>query len=423
MATNADAAVWTDAAPITVLLASTAEIPSLEAGRDDDFWEGLRQQFTVGGGVAYLDNAAYAPPPGLVLEAQERWQHQLSANPANPMRLGELEPIRAHIAEVIGATEDEITLTRSATEGFSLLLYGFDWHRGDEILYDGGDHPNIVGILETLRARYGVRLVDAGLDDECRDDAGILARYAAGLTAATRLLLLPHVNGRTGRRLPVRALADLAHANGTLVALDASQSFGVLQFSVRDLGVDFAAAPGHKWASAGHGGGFAYYRHDAQRIIWPTVGGGYDPKSTSVFDQSARRLDRNAGQKNIPFLLGFGTAIAWHNAVGRGAIEARVLALSAYAREALATLPTVNLLGDAGVAKTAASAADSPLTVFTLDGHSARDVQERLLRQENVRLGAVGEGDTARLRLSPHIHNSLNDIDRAIWALARLTAA
>lgn len=420
MATTAGAALRADAAHFPSLLASVSDIPSVRAARDAGFWETLRPQFSVGGGIAYLDNAAYAPPPTLVLEAQERWQHQLSANPSNPMRLGELEPIRADIAAVIDASENEITLTRSTTEGFSLLLYGFDWHPGDEIVYDGGDHPNIVGILETLRARYGVRLVDAGIGDQALDGAEILARYSTGLTTNTRLLILSHVNGWTGQQLPVRALADLAHAKGALVALDASQSFGALQFSVRELGVDFAAAPGHKWALAGHGGGFAYYRHDAQRIIWPTVGGGYDPNSTSVFDQSARRLDRNAGQKNIPFLLGFGTAIAWHDAVGRSAIEARVLELSGYLLEGLATLPAVRLSGGAGPSGTNAASA---LTVFTLEGHSARDVQEQLLGQENVRLGLIGEGGAARLRASPHIHNSLNDIDRAIRALARLTAA
>lgn len=417
MATNADRAVRGYAAHSPTLIADIGDIPRQAGERDAAFWDRLRPQFTIGGGTAYLDNASYSPPPGLVLETQERWQHQLSANPANPMRLGELEPVRGDVAQVIGASENEITLTRSATDGFSLLLYGFDWHRGDEILYDRGDHPSIVGIIETLSARYGVRAVDAGMGGEVLADAEIVSRYSASLTTSTRLMILSHINAWTGRRLPIRALAELAHANGTLVALDASQSFGALQFSVRDLGVDFAAAPGHKWAAAGHGGGFAYYRRDIQRLIWPTVGGGYDPKSTSIFDQSARRLDRNAGQKNIPFLLGFAAAVGWQNAVGRGSIETRLLELSAYLREAFAGLPAVRLLNGAD------DAAASPLTVFTVDGHGARDVQEQLLRRDNVRIGLIGEGANARLRASPHIHNSLNDIDRAVAALARLSAA
>jgi len=332
------------------------------------------------------------------------------------MRLGELEPIRADIADAIGASQDEITLTRSTTEGFSLLLYGFDWHPGDEILFDGSDHPSVRSILETLERRYGVRGIDAGLGDDTPGDDEIVARYEAKLTANTRLLLLSHVNGWNGQRLPVRRLADAAHAKGALIALDARQSFGALRLSVGDLGVDFLFAPGHKWASAGHGGGFAYFRHAIQPAVWPTVGGSYDPKSTSPFNQSARRLDLNAGQRNIPFLLGFGAAIQWQRAIGQRAIERRVLELSTYLREALSRLPAVRIAG-------APDLTTSPLTLFSVEGHSARHIQNHLLVRENVHVGLIGEGAAAWLRASPHIHSSLNDIDRAIWALARVTAA
>ncbi|MEC3909170.1 aminotransferase class V-fold PLP-dependent enzyme [Sphingobium sp. CR2-8] len=398
-------------------IADIGAIARQDGDRDAHFWEALRAQYSVSGGLAYLDNAAYSPPPNLILETQERWQHQLSANPANPMRLGELEPVRANIADAIGGSEEEITLTRSTTEGFSLLLYGFDWHAGDEILFDGGDHPSIRAILEILQRRYGVRAIDAGLGDDVPGDDAIVARYTNKLTAHTRLVLLSHVNGWTGRRMPVRRIADAAHASGALVALDASQSFGALHLSVGDLSVDFVAAPGHKWAAAGHGGGFAYFRHATQAIVWPTVGGGYDPKSTSPFDQSARRLDRNAGQKNIPFLLGFDAAVEWHKAVGQHAIERRILDLSAYLRAALAVLPTVRILGDLEQPPT------SPLTLFSVEGHSAQEVRDILHVRENVHLGLIGEGADARLRVSPHIHNSFNDIDRVAWALARIAAA
>lgn len=398
-------------------LADIGAVARQDGDRDVPFWVALRAQYSVSGGLAYLDNAAYAPPPNLILETQERWQHQLSANPANPMRLGELEPVRAAIADAIGASEDEITLTRSATEGFSLLLYGFDWHAGDEILFDGSDHPSVRGILEILEQRYGVRAIDAGLGDVALSDDAIVARYASRLTAHTRLVLLSHVNGWTGKRLPVHRIADTAHAGGALVALDASQSFGALHLSVRDLGVDFAAAPGHKWASAGHGGGFAYFRHATQPVVWPTVGGGYDPKSTSPFDQSARRLDRNAGQKNIPFLLGFSAAVEWHEAIGQHAIERRILNLSAYLRAALTALPAVRIFGDPELPPT------SSLTLFSVEGSSAQEVRDILHVRENVHLGLIGEGAYARLRVSPHIHNSFNDIDRVAWALARVAAA
>ncbi len=417
MATTSTAAHLANPPKRPTPLADVGTIAPAHHLRDAGFWDALRTQFLVAGGLAYLDNATYAPPPNLVLEAQERWQHQLSANPANPMRLGELEPVRTAIADVIDASEAEITLTRSTTEGFSLLLYGFDWHPGDEILFDGSDHPNIVAIVETLRARYGVRPVDVQIGDRPLNDDAVVAHYAARLTPDTRLLVLSHVNGWTGRRLPVRRLADAAHANGTLVALDASQTFGALNLSVRDLDVDFAAAPGHKWALAGHGGGFAFFRQDAQRLIWPTVGGGYDPKSNSAFDHSARRLDRNAGQKNIPFLLGFGTAVAWQNAVGRSAIEARILELAAYLRHGLSVLPAVQLTAGAEGADAA-----SPLTTFSIHGRPAAEIQQLLLKEENVYLGLVGTGAGVRLRASPHVHNSRNDLDRAIWALGRLSA-
>lgn len=401
--------------PLSLPPASIGELQLQNAVQGAGFWEAVRARYAVAGGVAYLDNASYAPPPTFVLEAQERWQHQLSANPANPMRLGELEIVRAKLADLIGASLDEITLTRSATEGLALLLHGFDWHPGDEILFDGHDDPDAQNIIEILERRHGVRGVDVGLGDEPLDDDAIIACYARRLSSNTRLLFLSHVNGWTGQRLPVRQLAEIAHANETLVALDVSQSFGALDFSVADLGADFIVAPGHRWAAAGHGTGFAYFRRDTQPAIWSTLGGGSHPQSDSPFDRSARRLDRNAGQKNIPFLLGFGAAIEWQAALGRGAIEQRLLELSTHLREGLRKLPAIRVCDVSG----------SPLTIVSLDAPAAATARDQLFRQENIRFGIVDNAagrEAARLRISPHINNSHNDIDRAIWALGRLLA-
>ncbi|KXU30497.1 hypothetical protein A0J57_18845 [Sphingobium sp. 22B] len=397
--------------------ASLADLRSAGAGRGPEFWSAVRACFQVAGGVAYLDNADYGPPPGLVLEVQERWQHQLSADPTTPMRVGELEAARDGIGRFIGASGDEIVLTRGATEGISLLLHGFGWQDGDEIVFDGGDHLAARSAFRTLERRFGVRAVDVGLDPRgALTDEQIVERYAGRFTPRSRLLFLSHVGAASGRRLPVRALADAARRNGIFTALDASGSFGALDYSIADLGVDYLAAPGHGWASAGHGTGFAYVRQEVQNLIWPTTGNFYDHRSDRPMAHSARRYDRNAGQKNVPFLLGFVTALEWQRTIGRAAIEKRIGELGDALRQGLEGLGHVELLSPGhGVPA-------GPALLFRVKGWDAVDVRGRIFRDADVRLGIVDGADGPLLRASPHIHNSDVDIGRALSALAKLAA-
>ncbi len=397
------------AAPV----AGVGDIPPLAIDRSEDFWDSVRHQYLVAGGIVYLDNAAYGPPSTIVLETQERWQHQLAANPASPMRLAELELARNRIARFVGASSDEIALTRSTTEGLSLVLHGMVWQPGDEILYDAADHPAARASFETLVQRYGVRLVNVGLGEQPVSDDAIVERYGQKYSEKSRLLFLSHINRRTGRILPVKALADFARARAVLSFLDASQSFGAIDYAVPALGVDYAAAPGHKWISAGHGGGFAYFRQDAQRHVLPTTGGFYEADAPSALEHSARRYDRNAGQKNIASLLGFTTALAVQDAIGRTAIADRLNALSDRLRDGLGDIDGLRVLTSRGVDSS------GPLTTFLIPGRSAVDIVDVLRRDALVHVGFADPNAPQIVRVSPHIHNGFHDIDRAVAAIAR----
>ena len=69
------------------------------------------------------------------------------------------------MADFVGATADEIALTRSTSEGMNIFIRGLDWKAGDEVVYCTHEHGGGIQPLQHVEARYGVKLDQ---DRRCR---------------------------------------------------------------------------------------------------------------------------------------------------------------------------------------------------------------------------------------------------------------
>ena len=86
--------------------------------------------------------------------------------------------------------------------------------------------------------------------------------YANAITPRTRLLMVSHMINITGHILPVRKIADMAHARGVDVLVDGAHAFAHFDYKIPDLGGDYYAASLHKWLGCPLGTGILYVRRD-----------------------------------------------------------------------------------------------------------------------------------------------------------------
>src|ERR1700736_235656 len=219
----------------------------------------IREDFPIlassvfGKPLAYLDNAASAQKPRLVLDRLERAYtseyanvhrglHYL-ANAATEAYEGARETVRAFLN---AEKTQEIVFTRNATEAINLVAYGLAIDRikpGDEIVLSIMEHHSNIVPWHFLRERNGAVIKWAPVDDEGNF---LLDEFERLLTERTRLVAVTHMSNVLGTVVPVKEVVRLAHARGIPVLLDGSQAAVHLDVGGRDIGCGFYVFTGHK---------------------------------------------------------------------------------------------------------------------------------------------------------------------------------
>lgn len=303
--------------------------------------------------LVYLDNASTTQKPRAVLAAIERCWSESYANVARGVHTLSVEATeayeaaRATVARFIGAASPaEVVFVRGTTEGLNLLAAA--WGRahvgpGDEVMVSGLEHHSNLVPWQLLCAAQGARLVLAPLDD--RGDV-LEEEVARRLTPRTRVVALAHVSNALGTVLPLRRLADLAHAAGAIVVVDGAQGAPHLPLDVAALGCDAYAFSGHKLYGPS-GIGVLWGRSELLAATPPYQGGGGMIHSVTFeateFADPPHRFE--AGTPAIEGALGLAAAVDWLEAIGREPAAAWEKQLLDDAVARLAEVPGLTLIG------------------------------------------------------------------------------
>lgn len=212
--------------------------------------EDLRAEFPVLERVGYLNAGTNGPVPRRAFDAaqaslREQLERGRSSRPWFEAQIARIDELRARVAAAIGATQADVAITGSTTDGVNAVLNALDIRPGDELLTSDEEHPGVLGPLATARDTRGatVRVVP-------------FAELPGEVTEATRVVVCSHVSWTTGRVMDTAALA----ATDALVVLDGAQGLGAVPLDMEALGCDFYAASGQKWMCGPGGIGYLYVR-------------------------------------------------------------------------------------------------------------------------------------------------------------------
>jgi L-cysteine/cystine lyase len=168
--------------------------------------------------------------------------------------------VRAEVAALVGAPADRVALTASTTDGCNIVVAGFPFEEGDEVVTTDAEHPGLLAPLHASGARVRVAEVAAHPTAEALD------RILAAVTPRTRLLALSHVLWTTGQVMPAH---ELRASTGLPVLVDGAQSVGAIPVEVGEL--DFYTISGQKWLCGPESTGALYVREPERlRVALPT---------------------------------------------------------------------------------------------------------------------------------------------------------
>lgn len=244
---------------------------SVAAAAGDDDPLGRRADFPVLNNWTYLNSPYIAPSPQPVADAIIDFER---AKAVDPISLGamleETRALRQRFADLVGADAGEIGLLSTTSEGENVVTAALDLRPGDVVVIDDLHYDTTVLLYDNLAKEKGIEVrVVANTDGAAPVDA-----FAEAMSDRTRLISVSWVSHQNGFRHDLKALAELAHAHGAYLYVDAIQGVGAVPLDVRRTGVDFFTAGGYKWLLGGFGVAPFYVREalldrvDMDRVGW-----------------------------------------------------------------------------------------------------------------------------------------------------------
>jgi len=290
--------------------------------------------------IHYLNYAATGP---LLTPAAAAWK-ELVEEAREPLQfhrdgwLSRLEKSRRAVAELIGASVEEIAFVTNTSSGLSLIANAIRWQENDQIFYPSDEFPSNRYVWDNLKQK--------GVFPHAVDPVPGVS-FAEQLSrldlARVRLVAVSAVSYWDGRRHDIAALSKLCREKGILLAVDAIQAAGAIPIDVRAWDCDFLSCGGQKWLFGPVGTGFVYIKKSRiEELFVPQIGwaSSRTPRDfemkTLIFADGARRFE--PGLSDIPAIGALGVSIETIRELGWGKIHSRILSLVEAARRSFLEL-------------------------------------------------------------------------------------
>jgi len=371
------------------------------------FWREVRAQFLLRPGLTHMNSATIGATPRPVVSALADFLWETESNPqdqvfgAPHLRMDE---VRETAAGFLGASVSEVALMRNTTEGMNAVAQGIELGPGDQILTTNHEHPGGSVCWEYVAQRTGAEIVKIEMPAAVESVEQIVELVSSHLTSRTRVCSFSHVCTITGLVMPMARISELTRPRDILLVCDGAQAPGMLDVDVRALGVDTYAASSHKWMLAPKGTGILYIREGVQDRVRPLfLHSGFGAYTAS------------SGTRNVATVLAHGVAMDFHDTIGKARIEARCRELRARLRTQLEELDGLTVLTPRD------EALCGGILTISLEKGDYREVRRIMLEDHDFVL-KNGRAEYNAIRISTHIFNSEDDVDRLVEALGRVLA-
>lgn len=382
------------------------------SGTEEDFWRQIRLAYSVSPNIINLNNGGVSPAPKASVEALDHYNRMCNEAPSFYMwRVLDQnrEPLRYNLAALAGADPEEIALNRNATEALNTVVFGLTVKAGDEVVVCKYDYPNMMNAWKQREKRDGIQLVWADLELPSEDEEALVRAYTSKFTSKTRIVHLTHVINWCGQILPVRRIADAAHARGIEVVIDGAHSFALLDYKIPDLGGDYFGTSLHKWLCAPFGNGMLWIKKEKIPNVWALL-------SNDKPDGGDIRKFESLGTRSFPVEMAVGYSLDLHNLIGTARKQQRLQYLKNYWMEQVRDVPGIRFYTSMHPKWGCA------IGVFGLEGKNGGEVAEILYRDWKVHTVGIVWEKIDGVRVTPNVYTTESDLDKLVAGIRKIAA-
>jgi len=313
---------------------------------DEDFWAWIREAYTVSPNIINLNNGGVAPQPKVVQDAHIRYYQY--ANEAPSYYMWQIldqgrEPLREKLALLCGCDKEEVAINRNSK----------------------------------------------------------------AFTSRTKVVMVTHLINWTGQIMPVKKIADAAHARGIEVIADGAHTLAHFDFKIPDLCCDYYAASLHKWLSAPFGSGLLYIKKEKIKNVWALLSNN-EPDGTDI------RKFESLGTRSFASEMAIGAAVDFHDVMGNKRKEERLRFLKNYWVDQIKDLPKVSFNQPKSPALSCAIAS------VAIEGKKPEEISSELFGKHKIHTVAINWENIHGVRVTPNVYTSLKDLDKLASALKKM---
>jgi len=386
--------------------------PNDMVAQDEDYWSIIQQAYTVSPAMINLNNGGVSPSPRVVQEAVDRYNKLTNEGPSYYMwRILDQgrEPLRQQLADLAGASAEEIAINRNATESLNTIIYGLDLKAGDEVIGTKQDYPNMINAWRQRAKREGIIYQQISFNFPIENDEEIVNAYEKAITPKTKIIHVTHIINWIGQIMPVRKIADMAHRHGIEVVCDGAHSFGLLDYKIPELHCDYFGTSLHKFLSAPIGSGMMWIQKDKIEKIWPLVCND-NPHSPDI------RKFESIGTRSFPIEQGIGEAVNFQMAIGSKRKEERIRYLKNYWALKVKDIPKVKIHTSFKPEYSCA------ICGVTIDGMTPGELDNALFNNYKIHTVGIVWENISCVRVTPHVYTRLQELDKFARALEELAS-
>lgn len=359
-----------------------------------------------------MNAANLCPMPRQVIEAEAHYARELGQDlsPASRARVeARKEDARNQIAHLLGASSDEFAIVRNTSEANNIIVQGLPLDAGDEILLWDQNHPSNLVAWDVRAARGGHRVKRFSIPTDIASLEEAIDIIVRHIGAQTRVVSFTHISNTTGLRLPAAEICQALRrkSENLHIHIDGAQTWGAVDFSLTEVDCDSFSASAHKWFMGPREVGILFVREPHIARVWPSVVSVPWGLDATEAPKGARKFDA-LGQRDDAAVAALADTAALHEVLTPRAIEEQSRLLADRLRGTLidAGLP---LLSPTDPQFT------SSVVVLRATAETGPALIDRVLQESGVITAFVGG-----FRMSPHIYNTPEHIDRVVAATAKL---
>ena len=377
-------------------------------------YKNYKSMFMLDPKITYLNHGSFGACPKIVFESLINWQKVLEKNPLQHLGFDiykYLENSRNHLGTYINCNKDDLVFSPNPSTALNTVIKSLKLNSNDEILTTNHEYGALDKSWNFICKKTGAKYRKQNISLPLLSKEKFLDEFCKGFNKKTKIIFISHITSATGLIFPIEEICDFAKQKNILCIIDGAHVPGHINLNIEKLNPDIYVGACHKWMCTPKGVSFLYVKKELQNMIDPlVVSWGYEAEKPS----HSKFLDYHQwqGTNDVSAYLTMPDVIKFLNKNNWTDVSTKCKKDTIIARDMilkfLNTRPISNhkFLGQ--------------MSSMEISYKNPELLCKKLAEDYNIHIPAFNWNNKIMLRISMQAYNSLEDIDKLIFALKNI---